>query len=491
MVTILTLFILVSILFGVPLFRTFLLPRRHRKVSQEISLPLIDKRIVLPKKDVIASHVAQAISFRTISYNTVSKVDWKEFANFRAWMKETYPLVFASLEIKTVAEHNLVLIWKGSDPTLKPVLYIAHMDVVPPEDEAQWTYPPFSGTIADGFVWGRGAIDMKAQLIGIFESFEGLLRVGYQPKRTQYAAFGCDEEVRGKVGACCIAQAFQDEGLQFALLVDEGGAVAENFLAGVTKPAAAIGIAEKGYTDIKLSATCDGGHSSTPKNPTSLGVLGKALGKIEEKQMRASYTMPTSAMIRSLGLEAGFPYAPVFLNTWLLRPLLTFVFSRIPGLNAFIRTTHAATKAQGSSAANVIPKTAEAVVNFRILPDQEINEILSWIQKTVKDPRITTEVLSSVPASRISPVQCPEFELVSAAVREAFPGAIPMPYLMMGATDSKQYEALCDYTYRFTPVRITQNELGRIHDYDERISIENCYNAASFYVSLITHTDKL
>jgi carboxypeptidase PM20D1 len=168
------------------------------------------------------------------------------------------------------------------DPAKKPVLITAHMDVVPVEagTEGEWTHPPFGGEIADGFVWGRGTLDTKAHLIAALEAVERLLEKGLTPARDVYLAFGHDEELTGEQGARQIAKLLAERGLTFDFVLDEGGCVVKGALPGIEKPVALVGVGEKGFCNVRLTAKRTG---ATPhaRAHTSVGVLAQAVCRLE------------------------------------------------------------------------------------------------------------------------------------------------------------------------------------------------------------------
>jgi len=453
-------------------------PKQQIKESNQITIPSV-------VRTEAAAHLQQLVRLHTVSHHNPDQDDNDEFMLLREKLKELYPLVHSELCQKPMGDKNLVYIWEGSNPDLLPALLTAHQDVVPAGDESAWTFPPFSGEIVDGYVWGRGSFDAKGQLTAIMESIEGLLSIGFIPQRTWWIAFGCDEEVRGSHGAARISQAMSREGLKFAFVLDEGGAVAEGFFPGLHRPVAVIGIAEKGNLDLRLSCSRDGGHSSTPKNPTSLGEIAAAIARIERRQPRGRFTFPVRALLRALGKEAPLPMAMLFLNLWLFGPLLKSSLKRNSTTNAMIRDTHATTMAKGSEASNVISTEASAVINFRMLPGTTIEQVLDWVRKTIRDDSMKMEVLFHTPPSRISNPESQEFLMIEAVIAKVFPSAITAPYLMFGGTDALWYEQVSDNVYRFTPALMDREELSRMHNSDERFSLENLGKAIQFYVQLI------
>ena len=208
-------FAVIFVLSATAVVRTMVLRSKHR---QSQTPPAPDLAHV--DSSTVASHLQQAVRMRTISHHDEQTVDWKEFSRFQNALEKMYPLVHQHLRKRMIGEYNLVFIWEGSDRSLEPALLTAHQDVVPPGDENQWTHSPFSGELADGYVWGRGSFDAKGQLIAIMESLETLLAEGFEVERTWWVAFGCDEEVRGEHGAALIARTLAEEKVRFAFVLE-------------------------------------------------------------------------------------------------------------------------------------------------------------------------------------------------------------------------------------------------------------------------------
>lgn len=440
----------------------------------------------LPDADLAAKHLAEAVSFPTVTHRQWKHDDKEPFLGLHRFLAETYPLVHTKLEQLDAGALNLVYRWKGSDSSLEPALLLAHQDVVPASDAAEWLYPPFSYQVHDGFVYGRGSFDAKGQMIALYEALEALLTAGHMPRRTWYIAFGCDEEVRGTEGAAKIARYFDSTGIRFAFVLDEGGVVASGFMPGIEWPIAVVGIAEKGDANIRITCTRDGGHSSTPDNPTALGILGAAIWRLESGRQAPVITTPVRMMLRTLGLHASFPLAVLLLNLWLFKPLVLLLFSANPTMNALVRSTCTVTMAHGSDAPNVVAKQAEAMVNVRLLPEKSTDRTYRWMAKRIRDKRVTMEVVADAVRSKVSRLDGNSFANLSEAIRTTFPQAIPTPYLMTGGTDALWYEQLSDHVFRFTPANMDNGELKRMHSRDERFSIGNLGKAMEFYMTLIT-----
>ncbi len=228
-----------------------------------------------------AQRLSGSIKFKTVFNEDKSKVDYEPFAKLQEYLEKTYPLVYSTLDRKVINNYGLLYTWKGSDPQKKPILLLAHQDVVPAADEG-WKYPPFSGTIADGYIWGRGTLDDKCTLLSMLEAMEYLIKDGFQPSRTICLASGFDEEITGMEGAGKIAQYLKEQGQDFEMITDEGFLIISGAIPGIKGPVALIGTAEKGYLNLELSAESEGGHSSMPPRQTTAGIVAAAVDKLEK-----------------------------------------------------------------------------------------------------------------------------------------------------------------------------------------------------------------
>ena len=433
----------------------------------------------------LAAHLSEAISFETVSYADRTRIDIDQFRALHAWMERTWPMIHAKLCSEMVNDLTKVYIWEGSSPELSPVLLIAHQDVVPAGDPSVWTYPPFSGADAEGYIWGRGALDIKIQMVGLMDTVEHLLSIGWQPARSIYLCFGHDEEIGGREGARKAAEHFAAQGIHFAFLLDEGGVVKDDALPGLHEPLAAVGVAEKGYADILLTCRQAGGHSSMPPRQTALGKIARAVWRLEQRQ----FTPRLTDVSRTLFMRVG-PHMPalvrvVIANLWLFKPLFLKTLAGGGASAALIRTTTAPTMAAGSGAANVLPTEAHATVNFRILQGSSSDEVIAHVRSVIDDPDIEIDLILANEPSRISPVTGPAFELLAETIHHVFPEAVISPYLMLGGTDAIKYEQVCDAIYRFCPYHVDSQELATMHAVNERISHANIAQAARFYGGIV------
>jgi carboxypeptidase PM20D1 len=437
----------------------------------------------------VAARLSAAIRLPTLSDGDAGGDDPAPFLALHALLEESFPAVHEVLEREIVGDLSLLFTWRGSDPTLPPILLLAHQDVVPvtPGTEADWTHPPFSGAIADGYVWGRGAIDDKGSLMAILEAVEGLLAEGYRPARTVYLAFGHDEEVGGLDGARRIANALEARGVRLAWVLDEGMPIGHGLLPGVAAPTALVGLSEKGYASFALVVETEGGHSSMPPPRTAAGILAEAVLRIESRQPKARLEGVPRQMLETLAPEMEMPMRLVAGNLWLTRPIVEGQMAGSPRTNAAIRTTVATTMLEGSPKENVLAARARAVVNLRLLPGDTVETAERRLVRAIDDPRVTVTRLGGLTGdpSPISAVDGPGYAAIARTVREVFPEAVVAPSLMIGATDGRHFVGVAQDVYRFFPFRLHPEDLPRIHGTDERMSLENYAEAIRFYRRLI------
>ncbi len=445
----------------------------------------------------VAERLGLAVQFKTISHQDPEKVDSTAFFGLHRLLKTLYPEVHSRLNVETVNEYSLLYTWEGKDPSLNPIMLIAHLDVVP-ANESDWTHPPFSGELVEGYVWGRGTLDDKLSVIGILEAVDYLLKQGFQPERTVYLGFGHDEEIGGTNGASAISALLESRGVRLGSVLDEGGSVINKFLPNVETPVGVIGISEKGYLSLRLIAEVNGGHSSMPAEETAIGVLSKAITKLENNPMPAHLEVVEFVM-SYLGSALPFFQRMMFANTWLFSGILKKKLSKSKMLNAIIRTTTAATIFNAGVKDNVLPDRAEAVVNFRLLSGDDLRSVYERVLAIINDPRVkvgpfsgeTLEGDSGWDPSPVADVESPYYLRLARLIKEAYPESLVAPYLVLGGTDARRYNNLTANTFRFMPMQLSPEDLHRMHGIDERLPIDNCGKMVSFYIAYIEELGSL
>lgn len=442
---------------------------------------------VINDSETYAKKLSALIRLRTVSFTEYDKVDLTEYRKLPDYFTNHFPLLTAAVEHHSLNEYAHIFHWKGSDPSLRPALLLAHFDVVP-ADSAEWSVDPFSGLIDRTHVWGRGSLDTKCTMAGILEAAERLLAQGFKPKRSLYFAFGGDEETFGVEGAQKIAAYFESEGIEFEFLIDEGTIIADGMLDDVEAPIALIGTGEKGYADIVLETKGRGGHASMPSKDNPATILAAAVGRLEQKKPKRRLSYSVRHFLRALVPHVSFWKGLVYANLWLFAPVVKKAMSKSGQTRALIQTTEALTMIDAGTSANVLPLHGRCVYNVRILPGETVMGTLERFRRTVNNPAVEVfllderEVNDPLPETAIDDGTARKLMKV---VRGVAADAVIAPFLSTVTTDSKYYRNCTKRIYRFVPMVLNAEELGLIHGIDERISKENLGRILRFYVDVM------
>lgn len=432
---------------------------------------------------------SESVTYPTISYDDFgtpgNDTRYNVFPPFYAFLKRSFPLLHSTLSHETVNHYGNLYEWKGSNKALKPLILMAHNDVVPVDATSldRWDFPPFSGHIdKDGWVHGRGVGDCKNLLLSIYEVVESLIKAGFTPQRTIILSFGFDEEISGPQGAKYLSQrilekygASPDGGA--VAIVDEGGVLN---LESYQKPFALPAVKEKGYFDVKLSVATRGGHSSIPNQHTSIGYLAKLIERIEEHPHAPHLAIENPFTTH---LQCLVEHTPASLDGELLHQLRD---ARLWGAAAatiaerdlreryLIQTSQAVDLVQGGVKVNALPEMATAVVNQRIdvagsVDDMKRHitallqsfvegmglEFIGFGDETAPGDReggtVKVEVFGSpLDPAPSTPTSGNVWNTLVGTLKNVFgEELIVSPHLMTGNTDTRHYWDLTDNIFRF------------------------------------------
>ncbi|BEJ12254.1 hypothetical protein CspHIS471_0207140 [Cutaneotrichosporon sp. HIS471] len=444
--------------------------------------------------------LAAAIRIRTETFDDMpmnaSDPVFDVFYQFEEYLRTTFPLFHKATKLERVNTHGLLFTWEGTDESLKPMILMAHQDVVPVNEVTWkfWTHPPFDAYMDNnGWVWGRGTTDMKSTLVALMSSAEKLMSEGFQPERTILYSFGFDEEIRGPRGAGHLAQhLLQRYGRDGAALVfDEG-------FTGVDKDFgqlfARVGLAEKGCFNARLTVMAPGGHSSRPPLHTGIGIMGQIFVAMEE----ARGPLKLEADNTLLGyLECAAVHGSIdddlkqkvrCPECW---PALADELANDGAKELFLRTTQAITIVNGGNKYNALPEYTTALANYRtgffetsqvvmdrlalaIAPIAAASNMTFDYQGShahVRDNviRLHTDGIVLEPAP-LTPDTGAAFDLVGGTIKHVFPGAVVVPSAMTAFTDTQFYWDLSKNIYRFAPASMAH--MLNYHTVDERIHID-------------------
>lgn len=436
---------------------------------------------------------SNALKIKTISPENPKDFDSLSFYKFNHYLETIYPLTDSLLVKKQFGYYSHLYQWEGTDPNLKPVVLMAHLDVVPVIEEnlTDWKQPPFDGKVVNDTLWGRGTIDDKIGVIGLLEATERLLKEGYKPERTLYLSFGHDEEIGGLKGAKVIVEHLKAQGVEAEYVLDEGGTISQGIIPGITKDVALIGVAEKGYVSLELSVKKEGGHSSMPEKESAIDILSAAIVKVKSQPFPAKLAGPIAGFIEYLGPETSGINRFIFANRWLFSSIITGVYEKTGSGNALVRTTTAPTIFNAGVKDNVIPQNAKATINFRIMSGEDSNSVIERVKKLINDPRIKIEKgrMQSEP-SKVSSTNSFGFRQLQSTIAEVYPDALVAPFLVIAGTDAKHFEPIANDIYRFSPMIINANNIKSFHGLNERIAVKDFKQAVRFYHRLIENSTK-
>ena len=462
---------LLVLLLIIAVVRTLLMPNKR----SDYAAPEADDKAML-----LAQKLSKMIQYDTTSHANVHEEE--KFLGFHKVLEELFPLVHEKLE-RTVIDGNLLYYWKGKSSE-KPILLMSHQDVVPAEGE--WLHEPFSGDIADGKVWGRGASDTKCSVMAFFEAVEELLREGYTPDCDVYLASSCTEEWAGD-GAPKIVEELKRRGVELFIVCDEGGGIISEPIGGIKGNFAMVGVFEKGKADVKFTARSTGGHASAPAKNTPIARLAAFVNEVEiHTPFKRKFLPEVSAMFARLAPYAPFGLKLVMGNLWLFAPIMKPVLGRISAqAGAMLQTTIAFTMQSGSDAYNVLPQEATLGANMRFIPHQGEKESLEIIKALAAKHGLETEIVHSNDYTEPVDINGEAFKLVEKVIGETFPGLPVSPYVMTGATDAQFYQPICPSCIRFAPVIYGPEQMKGMHGLNENIEYNCLPGAVSFYQNLI------
>jgi carboxypeptidase PM20D1 len=458
--------------------------------------------------DGAVKRLSKAVQFPTISNQDRNDFDVKAFEGYHKFLVEAYPNVHKTLKREVLGDprpYSLLYTWEGKNPDLPPALFYAHQDVVPVPDDSldQWDQKPFSGAVADGYIWGRGVLDDKNQIHGILEAAEMKIKEGWQPSRTLYFVFGQDEEVGGPEGAKHIADVLEQRGIKrFAFVLDESAPLIPGVFPGIPDNTALIGIAQKGFLSLELAMKGVGGHSSQPPEESNIGILAEAITKLEAAQFPYRIHKAVRHQYRYMGPELDKAKRPMYAAvafgkdgemTDLEKKFIEEMASN-QVTRAMLHTTIAVTMFNAGIKDNVLPPAATAVVNFRPMPGDTPEVIIEHVKKAIDDERITVrDISASTPATSVADPEGNGYKALEKTIRQIWGNdLIVSPFFVIGGSDSKHFQArsFAPDVYTITGIQLeSMKEFAGFHGVNERIKVDEYGKTIAFFYQLMSNLD--
>lgn len=441
----------------------------------------LDKELV----DKYASDFSKMIQVETLSYHK-DKNNVDAFLSLHKVMKELFPSVYSTMEQTVFDGGSILFKWNGKSPQ-KPIVLMAHQDVVPANPNG-WDFEPFGGTVTEDEILGRGTLDTKSTLFGIFKAIDELIESGYTPEHDVYISSSTDEEISGD-GALKSVNHLKKHNVTPYLVLDEGGAIVTGSLPSATMPIALIGVLEKGYCNIKFTARGKGGHSSTPPKNSPLTRVSKFVTDVETNfPLKTKMISEVSDIFKKAAPSMSFGYRYLFGNMWLFKHLVTFLLPKINSYGrALLSTTVAFTMSKGSDAENVIPSEAYVLANLRTHPIQDIKSSFKVLKAIAAKYNVEAELLSGREASPISSTSNDAYHYLIDTIKTNYPDVLVSPYIMLGGTDCRFFSEMTSSAFRFSPIRMDNDELKKIHGKNESIKKSSIAEAITFYKSFIVN----
>jgi acetylornithine deacetylase/succinyl-diaminopimelate desuccinylase-like protein len=370
------------------------------------------------------------------------------------------------------------------DGSLGGIVLHHHIDVVY-ADRRYWTVDPFSGAIADGYLYGRGAIDMKSTGIAQLAAMLAIKRAGVPLKRDLVFLATADEEAGSAFGAQYVAERRPDwlAGAEYALS-ELGGIETRE---GLSAPLGAIVISEKTGLPLTITARSEPGHGSMPWRDTAPHRLVRALNRLVEAEPPIRVLPEVQEFFSRLAALLPAEQAAGYddLARSMRDPAFRERFLANRHFGAMVRTTFAVTMLHGSEKLNVIPPEASAQIDCRMLAGDDPQEIAAWVRRIIDDEHVTVELALAPKVPNLSPPDTELYKAMADTLRQRAPGTVVAPMIFVAFTDSWVFRRCGLHSYGFSPFVIDEAELQRIHGNDERISLENVREGARAYTEML------
>ena len=362
------------------------------------------------------------------------------------------------------------------------LILLNHIDVVPARAE-EWSVHPFSGELKDGFIYGRGALDMKSLAILQLLAFLAVKKQGLKPCRDIIFLAVADEETGGGQGAEYLLNHHPDE-FQADLVLNEGGFGLFDMFP--KRPLFMLATAEKGVCQLKLTRTGPPGHGSTPHGDNALEKMVQALNRVLAVEHAIVVTPLIAEYFKQLGTEWEFlqPYLEDGKSETLVEVLTRTGMIRVPQISAMLKNTVSLNRILAGDKINVIPSSAEAEFDIRLLPGADPDTVIADIQKMLADDNITVEAIKKAWASETA-MDTDAFAVIRDTFLDHFQDALAVPSLLFGASDSRFFRSRGIPCYGVCPMLISVADLNRVHGIDERISEENMIKGTQVFEDIV------
>lgn len=433
--------------------------------------------------------LSKMIRCQTVSVE--GKYDDTEFKKLRDTVKELFPIFHKRAELAIYGDDCWIYRLKGKDSSHR-IMLMSHHDVAPVKGE--WSHEPFGGEIENGKVWGRGTVDTKGPLFAEFQAFEELLADGFVPECDVYLGSSCNEEIGGD-GIPLAVKDFTEKNMKFDLVLDEGGAVLDPPLPGISKKCALVAVHEKGRCSLDCTCSSGAAHAGlagAKETPTVR--LAKFIAEINDKPPFITRLYPSvRAMFEGLAPDMKFPFKTIFGNLWLFKGLLLKLMPKMSSQAAALVGTACSFNDLSHGTDDEGNSWCRAVASLKCVDDKDFETDMKSFREIAAKYGVEITEHDNTPAEYHKPSDMtkPGFFYVMDTVREVFPEYAAAPMLLPAGTDSRHFADICPCVMRFAPIVIDKQQFASVHSPNENIDVETLDTAVKFYKRILTNVGKM
>lgn len=432
------------------------------------------------KIEYYVSRLQKMIQCKTVSVK--DSYDDTEFAKLRDVMVELFPTLHKNAEKMTFSDDCWIYKIKGADET-RNIMLMSHHDVV--EASGEWKYDGFSGTVADGKIWGRGTVDTKTPLFAEFSALEELLGEGYNPPCNIWIGSSHNEELGGD-GIPKALEYFKENNITFEVILDEGGALIEPPLAGMcADKCGMVAVHEKGRIYLNCTATAENGHASLTAGAKATPVerMSSFINEVMTNDIFIRRLNPqVEAMFKHMAPYLKFPMNMLLSNLWLFGGIIKKVMPKINAqAGGLIGTTCTFNNIEGSTAA----KKCTAKAFMRPVDEKDFEADLNKFKEIAKKYEIEVEMTEDSEYHAPADMSKPQFQYTMNCIGEVFPQYPASPFILPAGTDARTLTDVCECVLRFAPIRLSAQQLASVHAENENIDVDSVANCVAFYKHFI------
>lgn len=427
-----------------------------------------------------ANKLQKMIQCKTVSVK--GSYDDTEFAKLRNVMEELFPLLHKQARKMIFSDDCWMYCVEGKDKN-RNIMLMSHHDVV--DVSGEWEHDGFSGEIVEGKIWGRGTVDTKTPLFAEFMALEELLSEGFVPPCNVYIGSSHNEEIAGD-GIPTALKYFKEQGITFEVILDEGGAVIDPPVGGMSvEKCAMVAVHEKGFYHLNCKAVTGSAHAglTAGQKATPVECMSAFIHEISSKNIFIRRLNPQiTAMFTHMAPHCKFPMNLVFGNLWLFGGILKKIMPSLsPAAGGLLGTTCVFNKISGSAE----EKSCSARATLRPVDAADWKKDLHSFIEVAKKYDISIEIDQTSEYHEPADMSKPQLAYAFDCIKEVFPSYPPIPMILPAGTDARHFTEICPCILRFAPIRLSAQQLASVHSENENIDLDAVSDAVVFYKKFI------